>query len=432
MRILLKNTIDILYYIPRFYPAISGAEFYILNIAKHMRSISKNIEILCSTSVDFKGLHSKDGYHIKPNNPYYFSYENIPITRISPEYHSNPQEFDHFAAGITFQLSESVEKILEQGPIHTKYFIKLLNKFKSQDLSYKLIHSSYLPYATVLYSLIYSKKVNIPSICTPFVHIFNPRYQNDYFIPILKQYNHIITCTNTEKEYLKRKGISENKITTIPMGVDYQLYEIPPKTRTGKLKSFKSTFKISSPFVLFCGYKNYEKGALRVLRAAILSYKKIPKLSYVFIGPSTTAFDIEVKKARKHGVPILNIGPDNLKGYYDWRKISAFQECEFYIMPSRSDAYGISYLEAWASKKPVIGIDTPVMREVIQHKKDGLLVEFDNIPQISEAIEQLFSDKEKAREMGLSGSNKVRRCNSWKDIHKKTMLLYNNLAHITE
>ena len=49
------------------------------------------------------------------------------------------------------------------------------------------------------------------------------------------------------------------------------------------------------------------------------------------------------------------------------------------LMPSRSDAYGISYLEAWASKKPVIGADTPVMREVIQHEKDGLLVKFDDI-----------------------------------------------------
>ena len=55
-----------------------------------------------------------------------------------------------------------------------------------------------------------------------------------------------------------------------------------------------------------------------------------------------------------------------------------------YVMPSRSDAYGISYLEAWASKKPVIG-QIPVMREVIQHEKDGLLVQFDDISGIAGA-----------------------------------------------
>ncbi len=124
---------------------------------------------------------------------------------------------------------------------------------------------------------------------------------------------------------------------------------------------------------------------------------------------------------------VLNLTPDNLKGYYDWRKISAFQECEMYVMPSRSDAYGISYLEAWASKKPVIGADTPVMREVIQHEKDGLLVKFDDISGIAESIVELFENKQKTNEMGLSGYSKIRKHNSWEIVGLKTKEVYDQL-----
>jgi glycosyltransferase involved in cell wall biosynthesis len=212
------------------------------------------------------------------------------------------------------------------------------------------------------------------------------------------------------------------------MGVDLSLYESPRRTRSGKIKSFRKAFGLTKPFILYCGYKNYEKGAISLLQAALKVQTQNPNLMYVFIGPSTSAFDSEIKKVRHQGVSILNLTPDNLRGYYDWRKIAAFQECEMYVMPSRSDAYGISYLEAWASKKPVIGADTLVMREVICHEKDGLLVEFDNSSELSKAILSLYENPQKEKEMGLRGYEKTKKHNTWKKVFKKTMSVYSQLV----
>jgi glycogen(starch) synthase len=423
MRILLKKTFDVLYYTPRFYPAIAGAEFYILNLAMKMHHDSRKILVLCSSAVDYKAIHNPNGLKITPNHPNYTSYKRIPILRASPEYSYDFQVFQDLLFASSFPLDIPVEDLLKIGPNHTRF---MLNNFNQNLWETKIIHSAYLPYATILFASLYSRKMHIPSVCTPFFHISNPRYQNDKIIPILNLYDRVITCTNAESNYLSQKGISKTKLITIPMGVDYKLYEPSQKTRSGKLKSFTTAFSLQKPFVLYCGYKNYEKGAISVLKAARICSVD---LAYVFIGPSTTAFDIELKKTRSLGIKVYNITPDNLNGYYDWRKISAFQECEFFVMPSRSDAYGIAYLEAWASKKAVIGADTAVMKEVIQHNKDGLLVEFDNPPLLANAIQYLFENRQKSNEMGLVGYYKVKKNNTWDIIYKKTMDVYNQLIN---
>ncbi len=423
MWIHLKKPYDILYYSPRFFPAISGAEFYFLNLAKQQQ----NSQILCSTSIDFKGIHDSTGLHIDPNHKFYSSYKNIPIHRIPPEYEINHNEFRYLLQKMNLHWDSSYTAILENGPVHIQF---LLSQLKKPSYTAELIHSTYLPYATVILALIYAKILKVPSICTPFFHIYNPRYQKSDFTSILKQYDRIICCTTTEKDFIVNNGIKSNKISIIPMGVDPSLYDSPPKTRTGKRKSFREKFGIKSPFVLFCGYKNYEKGAISVLKAAAKGRNQnvLTDLTYVFIGPSSHAFDIELKKTRNSGVKILNITPDNLTGYYDWKKISAFQECELFIMPSRSDAYGITYLEAWASKKPVIGADTPVMREVIQHGKDGLLVEFGNITQIIESIRDLYSNPSSIKEMGWKGYEKTLKNNTWDLVYQKTLNVYDQIG----
>ncbi len=299
MRIQLKKSTDIIYYTPRFYPSISGAEFYIMNLADQMHSSHLNVQILCSTAIDFKGIRSREGLHTDSSHPNYKSYKGIPIHRIIPEYTSNMQEFNQLLEGKNVWDGSNYKSLLKNGPNHTKFFIDLLKNRKTTNFYSKIIHSSDLPYASILFGSIFSHQLGIPSVCTPFIHMNNPRYQKTSYEAILNTYNRVITCTETEKTHLLQRGISQYKIVTIPMGVDYRLFESPPTSRSGRQKSFKYTFGIKNPFVLFCGYKNYEKGAINLLLAANLTKNVLPSLLFVFIGPSTPAFDIELKKLDK-------------------------------------------------------------------------------------------------------------------------------------
>ncbi len=168
--------------------------------------------------------------------------------------------------------------------------------------------------------------------------------------------------------------------------------------------------------VLFCGYKNFEKGAISILKAIPNILKKFPQVYFVFIGPSTIAFNRELSKLRKIIKPrIVNLTPDNLKGYYDKKKIAAFKETDIFLMPSRSDAYGIAFLEAWASGKPVIGANIGATPEVIRNNIDGLLVDFNNYEDIANKVVTLLKNERLSNKMGQEGKKKVQENLYWYD-----------------
>ncbi|KKL26636.1 hypothetical protein LCGC14_2393300, partial [marine sediment metagenome] len=305
---------------------------------------------------------------------------------------------------------------------------------QKQELNYDLIHTTFFPYFNLLISLIIGNLINIPKICTPFFHFSNPRYLDRELVEALKKFDIIIACTNIEKKILTKKfKIPTDKIKVIPMGVDYKRFERIHKV-SFKNFYFKQNFfdkkEINYKLVLFCGNKNYEKGAISILKTIPYILEKTKKVYFVFFGPSTKAFNHESSKIKKlKGVRIINFTPDNLTGYFDKKKLTAFKEADIYLMPSRSDAFGISFLEAWAAGKPVIGARIGATPEVIEENVDGLLVDFDNPKDIAQKVILLLKNKKLRKNLGSTGQLKVSQKYTWDLISRKTHLMYQNIIN---
>jgi glycogen(starch) synthase len=305
-----------------------------------------------------------------------------------------------------------------------------------KKLNYDLIHTIFYPYFNILIALIIGKEINKPTICTPFFHFSNPRYTNPVLFEILSKFDLLIACTNIEKKFLIEKvGISKEKVEVIPMGVDYEKFSFRIK-KNNKKYSFKNNYfknhEQKYKMILFCGYKNYEKGALSILRAIPNIIQKYKKVYFVFIGPSTMAFNRELSRVQKiKDTRIINLGPDNLTGYFDKKKIAAFKETDIYLMPSRSDAFGIAYLEAWAASKPVVGANIGATPEVIDDKQDGLLVEFDDYNDITEKVLSLLKKRRLRKNFGMKGELKVIQNYKWETIVEKTHQTYQKLISLT-
>ena len=427
----------ILYFPTRYFPAISGAEFYLQSIAEIMKSkYNYAVDVYTSTAIDFKGLRHIDGKSINPGDRYYDNINNIKVSRYPINYKVDINEKLHkiknFSFYETLQLTdECLTEFLKNGP----YLDSLLEKLKLQtNLSFDLIHTTFFPYFNLLIALMIGKIINKPTVCTPFFHFSNPRYHNEHLSEALKKFDRIIACTALEKKALTEKlGISEKKIKIISMGVNFKKFNHSSEQITNdfrfKCKFFKPNEK-DYKMVLFCGYKNFEKGALSILKAIPNILKEFPKVYFVFIGPSTIAYNRELAKLKKIVKPrIINLTPDNLKGYYDPKKIAAFKETDIFLMPSRSDAYGIAYLEAWASGKPVIGANIGATPEVIRNNLDGLLVEFNNYEDIANKVVTLLKNEHFSNKMGQEGKRKVHKSLSWYDVAEKTHQVYKELIH---
>ena len=72
---------------------------------------------------------------------------------------------------------------------------------------------------------------------------------------------------------------------------------------------------------------------------------------------------------------------------------------DVYILPSRWEGLPIGLLEAMAAEKPIVATNIKGNREVIEHKKTGLLIPPDNPYELTNAIIYLIQNKEKALKM---------------------------------
>ena len=426
---------NILYLPTRYFPSISGAEFYFQRMAELLTTkYNYSIEIYTSNAIDFKALRNSSGKILTPDNKYFYEVNRLKVNRFPVNYNISNKEILKILKVIpsynALNLHDDVlEKIIRNGP----YLGDLLDYLlKKQDLNYDLIHTTYFPYFNCVISLIIGTLLKKPTICTPFFHFSNPRYTDLKVIDLLKKFDLLIVCTNVEKEFLVQKcKIQPGQIKVIPMGVDYTKFQNFNKNTLSNL-SFKEKFfnknEKKYKLILFCGYKNYEKGALSILKSIPYILKKIKKVYFAFIGPSTVAFNRELSKIKKlEKVKIINFSPENLTGYFDKKKLAAFKEADIYLMPSRSDAFGISFLEAWSMGKPVIGARIGATPEVIRENIDGLLVEFDNPKDIAQKVIFLLKNNKLRKIYGSAGQLKVSQKYTWDIVAKETHYTYQNL-----
>lgn len=90
------------------------------------------------------------------------------------------------------------------------------------------------------------------------------------------------------------------------------------------------------------------------------------------------------------------------------RKLELFADCLAAIyIPLDEDSYGYPSLEAYATEKPVITtVDAGGTLELIENGVNGLITEPEPA-RIAEAMDTLFLNRERAREMGLAGKQRI-------------------------
>lgn len=103
--------------------------------------------------------------------------------------------------------------------------------------------------------------------------------------------------------------------------------------------------------------------------------------------------------------------------------------CDIFIMPAREingdfEGFGIVYLEANLSGKPVIAGRSGGVSDAVSHGQSGLLVDPENIQEISEAILRLVENKDERIKLGVLGRQRALENFKWQTQITK---LYNNL-----
>jgi glycosyltransferase involved in cell wall biosynthesis len=80
---------------------------------------------------------------------------------------------------------------------------------------------------------------------------------------------------------------------------------------------------------------------------------------------------------------------------------------DIFVLTSRSEGMPLAVLEAWAAGLPVVATRVGGLPQLIQHGITGLLVEFDNISELTTSLGQLASNRDLACRLGTAGKQVV-------------------------
>jgi len=278
----------------------------------------------------------------------------------------------------------------------------------------------------ILPALDFVRRRRIPFLCTPFVHLGPPGdrtilryYSMRHQIDLLKHSDRVITMTGLEADELAARGVPRERMRRVGVGVT------PDEVLGGDGARFRADHQVGGPLVLYIGALARDKGAIHTVGAMQRLWAQGSDATLALIGAPLehfTVFYAQLPAEAKARIRLLPYAPDSVKR-------DALAAADVFAMPSRTDSFGIAYLEAWCYGVPVVGARAGGVPDVIADGQDGLLTPFGDVGAIAAAIERLLRDRELARHLGASGRAKVLRELTWDRIYEQVRAVYGEVTY---
>ncbi|MHB8361232.1 MAG: glycosyltransferase family 4 protein [Thermoplasmataceae archaeon] len=286
-------------------------------------------------------------------------------------------------------------EIISHGP-----FLFLL-KYKIKKLKPDLIWGSIFPTEPSFSALKVALKYKIPFVYTPYYHYKIKSFSDNIFLEtIVKKSSAVIACTENEKNELIKLGATDINTYVIPLGI-----EIKQRPDNKDIEIFKKSLKIENMFVILA-QAWIDKGISDIIKSVAELSKHHRDVVLVTIGNPDYEYTMlrDEFKSRCYNLKIIDLGW--VSGPLKWL---VFSMADVFIMLSNSDAFGLSYLDSFAMKVPIIAMSNTSAQEIITNSVDGYLLESGNLNQITNKIEELYSNRDLCKELGFNGFDKLQK-----------------------
>lgn len=112
---------------------------------------------------------------------------------------------------------------------------------------------------------------------------------------------------------------------------------------------------------------------------------------------------------------------------YSNKVMALVHHADLMLIPSKSEGFGIVFLEAFEAKTPVIAFDVPASNEIIDSGKDGYLVKPFDVDELAERMIELLGDKAKRIEFAETAYGKLQSVFTPERMVDKTVAFYNKV-----
>jgi glycosyltransferase involved in cell wall biosynthesis len=409
------------HFVQRYPPALGGAEAYFARLSRHLAAAGDRVSVFTTSALDLEAFWRSDRRQLPAGVT---QEDGVEVRRYSP--------------ACRFRGRRYLLKALSLAPLRTWQLLTmpcnpiapgLWRDAGRADAAFDLVHATAFPYGWILAcARRLARRLRIPLLLTPFLHLGDPdnardRSRRAYLAPalgsVLSAAERVFVQTEPERDALREFGVPAERLILQGMGVDRHAC-------TGGNRGRARVVWGVGPDEVVVGHlanNSVEKGTVDLLRAAELLWCAGARFRLVLAGPHMSNF-----RAFWSGY-----GPKNrvkcLGVLDDAGKRDFFAGIDAFAMPSRSDSFGLVFLEAWANGLPNLAYRAGGVPGVVRDGKDGLLTACGDIGGLAAALRRLVEDAGLRGHLGEAGRARLPLEFCWQD---KLDLVRQNYAHVTD
>jgi len=233
--------------------------------------------------------------------------------------------------------------------------------------------------------------------------------------------DHIIAPSESVEELLRERGV-KTQISVVPTGINISEFD------EGDGKCLREKLGIPDN-VFLAGYlgRVAEEKNMRFLAEAVASFmKKNKDVHFLIVGDGDLSEELKVRM-RSGGVADRVHFTGILKG---GDKINAYNAMDIFVFASKSETQGLVLAEAMASGVPVIAVEAPGVREVVEDGANGYLLTGEDKKLFSEKLDKFYNMNITERESLKSNAKATAEKFDYKKSIQKTLDLYGNVVDV--
>lgn len=419
----------ILHLIQRYWPASGGAEVHLGEISTRLAAEGHQVTVATTDALDFERFWEPRKRRIAERESIH---RGVRILRFPIRYLPIPHLAYPGVRRLLWLLSwvhPVPTGLLFHLARFTPWLPDLWRWLEQTDEPFDLVAGMTICFEPLLEAgLRFARRRGIPFVAYPLTHFgagpgpgtdaLSRFYTMRHQIELARRSDAVIAQTPTEREFYCQHGVNPENIHVIGPGFN------PEDVLGGDGRRFRERHGLNSPIVFMLSKMSYDKGAMHTTEAMQVLWDRGYDARLVLAGDILTPFKSYFSRLPRHVQGrILLLGP---VGEAEKRDLLAAGDV--LVMPSRTDSFGIVYLEAWLYGKPVVGARTWGVMDVIEDGLDGLLVPFGDVGALAEAIAYLLDHPEQAKAMGERGKEKALSQHTWERKYPQICDVYRRLV----
>jgi glycosyltransferase involved in cell wall biosynthesis len=290
-------------------------------------------------------------------------------------------------------------------------------------------HSLYLFHGTV--TAYFCRQMQVPLVISPHGsldpyiykrHRLRKRIMEFIFEHRNLQNANAIHFISQEEQRLAQPYLFDTPSFVVPLGLNIEDYA-KPIVNSCRLRSQYPELE-NKKIVLFFGRINFKKGLDILVKALALVAKQRSDVHLVIAGPDNEGYGDRVKKwLEAEKVSDRTTFTGMLQGH---DKLSALYESDLFVLPSYSENFGISVIEAMICGLPVIISDQVNIWRTIETSASGKVCPCD--PNVFAAqILELLAKPELCQQLAKNGERLVKEQFQWSSVAESLEKEYDTL-----